>query len=96
MEGTLSPVEVARYSAKVERKNVNVALEAELAEELAVTAARRGISQGELVEAALKRYLGIESQERVWKRNADLTEEEAMALAVEVVHDVRAEQQQQQ
>jgi len=75
------------------RKKVTVSLDEELAQELGATAARRGVSQSELVEAALKRYLGIESQERVWERNADLSGEEAMALAVEAVHEVRAERQ---
>lgn len=77
------------------RKKVEASLDAELAEELRVTAARRGITESELIEAAIRPYLGIESQERVWKRNADLTEEEAMALAVEVVHEVRAERRRQ-
>jgi hypothetical protein len=76
------------------RKKLIVSLDGELTEEVRATASRRGISEDELIEAAVKRYLGIESQERVWERNAALSEDEAMALAVEVVHEVRAEHQQ--
>jgi len=88
-------MEAARYSGGMAREKVTVSIDAELAQIFRVAAARRGLSEAELIEAALRRYLGIESQERVWERNADLTEEEAMALAVEVVHEVRAEGQQQ-
>lgn len=52
-------------------------------------AARTGRSQSDIVEAALRRYLGFELLDRVWARS-DLTEEEALALAVEATHASRS------
>jgi hypothetical protein len=52
-------------------------------------AARTGRSQSDIVEAALRRYLGFELLDRIRARS-DLTEEEALALAVEATHASRA------
>jgi hypothetical protein len=53
-----------------------------------VRAARSGKGDSEVIEAALRRDLGLDLLERLWRR-ADLSEEEATALAVEVQHRVR-------
>ena len=56
-----------------------------------VHAARQGIRDSDVVQAALRRYLGFELVERIRARS-DLAEDEAMALAIEETHAYRAEQ----
>ena len=53
-----------------------------------VGAARADQPDSELVERALRRYLGFDVVERVWARS-DLSEKEAMDLAVSEVHASR-------
>lgn len=53
-----------------------------------VKAARSGMGDSEVIEAALRRDLGLELFERLWKRN-DLSDSDAMALAVEAQHRTR-------
>ena len=53
-----------------------------------VKAARSGRRDSDVIEEALRRDLGLDLLERVWK-NADLDEEEALRLAVEAQHQGR-------
>lgn len=50
-----------------------------------VHAARTGRSDGEVIEEALRRLLGLDLLERIWAKN-DLSDDEAMALALEAQH----------
>lgn len=50
-----------------------------------VGAARADQPDSELVERALRSYLGFDLLDRVWARS-DLTEKEAMDLALEATH----------
>ncbi len=52
-------------------------------------AARQGKGDSEVIEAALRRDLGLDVLERLWSRADGLPEEEAMALAVEAQHASR-------
>jgi hypothetical protein len=56
-----------------------------------VRAARSDRRDSEVVEEALRAYLGFDVAERVWARS-DLSEDEAMQLAVSEIHDMRDEQ----
>lgn len=47
-----------------------------------VRAARAGKGDSQVIEEALRRYLGLDLLDRVWSR-ADLSEEEAMKQALE-------------
>ena len=47
-----------------------------------VRAARTGKGESAIIEEAVRRDLGLDALDRLWARN-DLTEEEAMALAIE-------------
>lgn len=47
-----------------------------------VRAAREGKGDGEVIEEALRRHLGLDLLERLWTSN-DMGEDEAMALARE-------------
>lgn len=51
-------------------------------------AARSGKGDGEVIEEALHRELGPDPVERLWSR-AQLTEDEATALAVKAQHATR-------
>jgi ribbon-helix-helix CopG family protein len=53
-----------------------------------VRAARSGKGDSELIEEALRRDLGLDLLDSLWRR-ADLSEEEATALAVEAQHKAR-------
>ena len=53
-----------------------------------VRAARLGRGDSEVIEEAVGRQLGLDLFQGLWDR-ADLTEEEAAALAVEAQHETR-------
>ncbi|MEX1009532.1 MAG: ribbon-helix-helix protein, CopG family [Acidimicrobiia bacterium] len=53
-----------------------------------VRAARSGKGDGQVIEEALRRDLGLDLLDRLWSRN-DLTEDEAVELAVEAQHATR-------
>lgn len=53
-----------------------------------VRAARLGRGDSEVIEEAVRRELGLDLFEGLWDR-ADLTEEEAAALAIEAQHETR-------
>ena len=53
-----------------------------------VKAARTGRRDSDVIEAALRRDLGFDLLDRVWK-SSDLDEEAAMKLAVEAQHNAR-------
>ncbi|MDQ6751120.1 MAG: ribbon-helix-helix protein, CopG family [Actinomycetota bacterium] len=53
-----------------------------------VRAARTGCGDSAVIEAALRRDLGLDLLERLWKDN-HLSEQEATALAVEAQHSTR-------
>ncbi len=54
-----------------------------------VMAARTGRRESEVFEDALRAYLGMEVLDRAWA-SADLSVEEALALAVDEVHRFRS------
>lgn len=53
-----------------------------------VRAARTGKGDSEVIEDAVRRDLGLDLLDRMWRRN-DLPEEEALDLAVEAQHETR-------
>ena len=55
-----------------------------------VRAARTDKRDSEVVEAALRSYLGFDVVEQIWARS-DLGEDEAMQVAVDETHAARAE-----
>lgn len=64
-----------------------LSLDEALMRQVRVRAARSGTSQSEMLERALREGLGILDRLRA---KANLDEEEAVRLASEVVHEVRA------
>jgi metal-responsive CopG/Arc/MetJ family transcriptional regulator len=53
-----------------------------------VRAARTGKGDSEVIEEALRQHLGLDLLDRLWARN-DLTEQQAMDLAVDAQHASR-------
>jgi hypothetical protein len=53
-----------------------------------IKAARSGKKDSEIIEAALRRDLGMDLLERIWAR-ADMSEAEAESLALEAQRSVR-------
>jgi hypothetical protein len=71
------------------KARTTLTIEEEVLRAAKVHAARTGRSDGEVIEEALRRLLGHDLLERVWARNSDLSEDEAMALALEAQHATR-------
>jgi hypothetical protein len=63
-------------------------VEEEVLRAVKVRGARTGKGDSEVIEEALRRELGFDLLDRLWRRN-DLSEEEATALAVEAQHKTR-------
>ena len=55
-----------------------------------VRAARTGMGESEVIEVAIRKDLGLDLLDRLWARN-DLTEGEAMDLAIEAQQETRNE-----
>lgn len=53
-----------------------------------VRAARSGKGDSEVIEDAVRRSLGLDLFERMWERS-DLSDDEAMRLALEAQHEGR-------
>lgn len=70
------------------RKKTTVYLEADLLRAAKVWAARTGRKDYEVMEEALRGYLGLDVIENVWARS-DLNEDEALELAYTELHDAR-------
>lgn len=71
------------------RTKTTVYLDEDVLRGAKVMAARTGKKDYEVVEEALRAYLGMEVLDRAW-RGADMTEDEALRLAIEEVHRFRA------
>ncbi|MCY7418268.1 MAG: ribbon-helix-helix protein, CopG family [Chloroflexi bacterium] len=54
-----------------------------------VRAARTGVGDSQVIEAALRRDMGLDLLDRLWSRPDQLDEDAAMALALEAQRAVR-------
>lgn len=70
------------------RKKTTVYVEEDLLRNARVAAARAGKRDSDILEDALRSYLGIEVLDRVWARS-DLTEDQALRLAYDELHKER-------
>jgi len=73
------------------KKKVTLYLDEDVLRAARVRAARSDRRDSEVVEDALRAFLGFDVVERVWARS-DLGEDEAMKLAVSELHAMRDEQ----
>ena len=74
------------------KERLTVYVDAEVARALRVSAARRGMRDSEVVEEALRDKLLFTALERSAARNLDLSEDEALALAVREQHAARRQE----
>jgi len=65
-----------------------VTLDDEVLRAVKIKAARLGRGDSEVIEASLRRDLGLDILDQLWAKN-DLSEAEARALAVEAQHKTR-------
>jgi plasmid stability protein len=65
-----------------------VTLDDEVLRAVKIRAARLGRGDSEVIEASLRRDLGLDLLDKLWAKN-DLEESEAAALAVEAQHRTR-------
>lgn len=72
------------------RRKTTVYIEDELLKAAKVMAARNGKHEYEVFEDALKKHMGLELLDRIWQQN-DMDEDEAMKLAYDELHAMRAE-----
>ncbi len=74
--------------ANVTRRKATFYISEDVLRAAKVSAARTDRRDSEVVEKALRQYLGFDVLERVWARS-ELSEKEAMDLAVSEVHASR-------
>jgi hypothetical protein len=65
-----------------------VTLDDQVLRAVKIRAARLGRGDSEVIEASLRRDLGLDLLEQLWAKN-DLPEDDATALAVEAQHKTR-------
>ena len=70
------------------RKKTTVYIEEDLLRSARVLAARTGRRDSDVLQDALRSYLGVDTLDRVWSRS-DLGEDEALKLAYEELHRSR-------
>jgi ABC-type ATPase with predicted acetyltransferase domain len=70
------------------KRKTTVYLDEELLRQAKIQAARTGQKDSELIEAAVRSYLGLDVLDEVWARS-DLDEASALRLATEAVESVR-------
>ena len=63
-------------------------IDEEILRAVKVRGARTGMGDSEVIEEALRRELGFDMLDRLWRRS-NLREDEAMALAIEAQHKTR-------
>jgi hypothetical protein len=72
----------------VSKVRTTLTIDEEVLRRVKIRAAREGVPDSAVIEASLRRELGMDLFERLWKRN-DLPEDEAMKLALEAQHRTR-------
>jgi hypothetical protein len=72
------------------KTRTTLTIDEEVLRAVKVRAARTGKGESEVIEEAVRRDLGLDLMERLWARN-DMSEEEAMKLALEAQQAARRE-----
>jgi len=70
------------------KTRTTLTIDEEVLRAVKVRAARTGKGESEVIEEAVRRDLGLDLMELLWSRN-DMSEEEAMKLALEAQEDAR-------
>jgi hypothetical protein len=72
------------------KTRTTLTIDEEVLRAVKVRAARTGKRESEVIEEAVRRDLGLDLMQRLWARN-DMSEEEAMSLALEAQQAARRE-----
>ena len=79
------------YCAVVQKTRATYSLDDSVLRATRIAAARQGKRESEIVEEALRGYLGLGVLEEVWAQNpGDMSADEALTLAVDEQRDARA------
>lgn len=70
------------------KTRTTLTIDEEVLRAVKVRAARTGKGESEVIEEAVRRDLGLDLMERLWARN-DMSEDEAMSLALEAQQAAR-------
>ncbi len=70
------------------KTRTTLTIDEEVLRAVKIRAARTGKADSEVIEDSLRRDLGLDLLDRVWERN-DLSESEALDLAVKAQHATR-------
>jgi plasmid stability protein len=70
------------------KTRTTVTLDEDVLRAVKIRAARTGRGDSEVIEESLRRDLGLDLLERLWERS-ELSDDEAMSLAVEAQHRTR-------
>lgn len=70
------------------KTRTTLTVDADVLRAVRVRAARAGKGDREVIEEAVREYLGLDLLERLWSRN-DLSEDDAMRLAQEAMRAAR-------
>lgn len=81
---------VCRYNVLMAKRKATFYIDEDVLRAARVRAARHDRRDSDVVEQALRGYLGFDAIERVWSRS-DLTGDEAMQLAIAETHAARGE-----
>lgn len=73
------------------RKKTTVYVDEDVLRAAKVYAARKDLRDSEVIESALREYLGLDVLEPVWERNRDLDPEEADRVAYRELEAARKE-----
>ncbi len=76
------------YDAKMPKVRTTLTVDEQVLRAVKVRAARTGKGDSEVIEEALRRELGFDLLEGLWRRN-DAGEDKALALGVEAQHRTR-------
>ena len=77
------------YYGKMRKAKTTIYLDEDVLRSARVFAARKDMKDSEVVEQALRRYLGLELLEQIWSQGPGLDPDEALALATKEVRAQR-------
>lgn len=78
------------YDAKMAKAKTTVYVDEEVLRSARVFAARKDLKDSEVVERALRQFLGMDLLERIWSKVSGIDADEALAVATD---EVRAHRQ---
>jgi len=77
------------YNGKMAKAKTTIYLDEDVLRSARVFAARKDMKDSEVVEKALRQFLGMDALERIWARGSDIDGDEALDLATDEVRRFR-------